>query len=526
MQSETVNNYKLHYGKRIALMIIMCAVLIICPNISCASYIPPATVFVQQKQPWETYKSCTLASAVMVLRSYVYRSITRYGGDCPADRYLSIDEDLLMEQTVPCVIWGPGLSRDFTFRDRYFSIRMIREYPPQGEDIAAFIEAQLKKYPEGIVLYGKIDDNNQHAVFLYDYDSENDVFYCGEPYYGTDHVELKDCIFFRQFGSQEGSLSHVDSIWHVDHSNVVVACPPQGFASYSDTKDLSNNKTVNQYKGKVAYLGSYDNMISRVDLGSSDILDDKMGIILYDDSFEYDEKFTGKYIAFMGEGTYYLDQYTDGTGNSFDNKASAAIVFTSSDPPFSNIQYNTVEEAHNLIVNPAYAAEIEPTATPTVAATTATSSSTGTARVFSYDWYVKILKFNMSEAFDFLGSDYEYTGAAADGWLMGFSYDKLDITLGSYDYTYSDYYNLDYSSVLSIPIDFIQCSEGAQIGAVQVGMTLSEIETVLGQPNKVIEGDLDSPYIYYYNLPQIEISIAANTSLDTPTYTAFVELID
>ena len=39
------------------------------------------------------------------------------------------------------------------------------------------------------------------------------------------------------------------------------------------------------------------------------------------------------------------------------------------------------------------------------------------------------------------------------------------------------------------------------------------------------EDDPDSPYIYNYNLPNIEVDFLAHTSLD-PTYAAFVDLID
>lgn len=151
-----------------------------------------------------------------------------------------------------------------------------------------------------------------------------------------------------------------------------------------------------------------------------------------------------------------------------------------------------------------------------------------TAKTYSYEWYAKILKLCMSEAFDFLGSGYEYTGAGGDGWLMGFSFNKMGITLGSHDYTYGDYYDLDYNDILSIPVDFIHCTGVAQIGDVQIGMTFQEIEDILGPPNKVFEGnedEPDSPYLYSYNLPNIEVDFAANTSLN-PTYAAFVELIN
>jgi len=111
---------------------------------------------------------------------------------------------------------------------------------------------------------------------------------------------------------------------------------------------------------------------------------------------------------------------------------------------------------------------------------------------------------------------------------MGFSFNKLGITLGSYDYTYGDYYDLDYNDILSIPVDFIHCTGAAQIGDVQIGMTFKEIEAILGPPNKVIDGDEDMsdyPYTYTYNLPNIEVTFAAFTLLD-PTHAAFVDLSD
>ena len=133
--------------------------------------------------------------------------------------------------------------------------------------------------------------------------------------------------------------------------------------------------------------------------------------------------------------------------------------------------------------------------------------------IYSYNWYAAILNMQLVDAFTFLGIDYENTGSGAEGSLPGYAYNDLGITLGSYSMTFDT-------------IDFIECWDNARVGDIEAGMTLHEIEAQLGAPNKALDGDFISPYVWYYYLPPLEISFSAYDSLDAPTYSVFVELMD
>ena len=193
-------------------------------------------------------------------------------------------------------------------------------------------------------------------------------------------------------------------------------------------------------------------------------------------------RFTGEYLAFQGEGTYFLDQYADGTGTSFDNAASSAIVFTSSEPPFQGIRFNAVTQAQNLVVHPVYAAEMKPTPTPAenpLAApytaaiedlTPATAHPNNLTFPEGGPFYASI----SDPVFDYVKYLFTLNAAQMMAEIPG---SKLQ--QGSVDCQLNNIY-IYYDNEDGTPLYIAYMNDGTVVGNVHVGMTISDIEQAWG----------------------------------------------
>lgn len=179
-------------------------------------YDPPDALLVKQADPNAIDGTCTLASAVMVLRSYIYRYVTESDGECLGNRYTFITEALLKSQSKPNEIWTrTGLSKDFTFSNNTVSIRIVKE-TLNSSNKKGILLGYLSQYPEGIAIQG-----SGHTVFLYAYDQAHDIFKCIDPYNGK-RKSLVECQVFKNFKNQNAAIHSIIGFWHVDHNKAIV----------------------------------------------------------------------------------------------------------------------------------------------------------------------------------------------------------------------------------------------------------------------------------------------------------------
>lgn len=151
-----------------------------------------------------TSTSCTLASATMLIRNFLYLN----GSD---------DWQNVTESSLRSTAWlaGEGLYGHFSYSNRGNSFYVEREslYSPS----IATLKAILDEHPEGIVLYC---GNAPHAVLLLDY--EGDTFYCADPagYCSGMRIKLEDSWLSAYYRGQAEILANVTNYWHITYASV------------------------------------------------------------------------------------------------------------------------------------------------------------------------------------------------------------------------------------------------------------------------------------------------------------------
>ena len=124
------------------------------------------SVFLKQQES----KTCTLCAAAMMMRRY---SMLR--GDSGWNS--------ITESSIKSAAWltGAGLYNSFSYSNNSVSTIKVANYSlPRNSSNASVIIEELKKCPEGIVLY---NGNAPHAILLTDY--TDGVFYCADPANGV-----------------------------------------------------------------------------------------------------------------------------------------------------------------------------------------------------------------------------------------------------------------------------------------------------------------------------------------------------
>lgn len=131
------------------------------------SQLNDSSVFLKQLES----RTCTLCASAMMMRRY---SMLR--GDS--------GWKTITESSIKSTAWlsGVGLYNSFSYSNSSVSTIKVANYSlPGGNSNASKIIEELKKCPEGIVLY---NGNAPHAILLTDY--TDGVFYCADPANGID----------------------------------------------------------------------------------------------------------------------------------------------------------------------------------------------------------------------------------------------------------------------------------------------------------------------------------------------------
>lgn len=163
--------------------------------VACAEYYgstPDEGVYVVQSQR----HTCTLVAATMMLRNYAYLQDSFY--------------EHVTESAVRSCGWNNrGLKWDFSIGCVNVQVSHdIREV----EDKKAYLIDCLRRHGEGIVIY---DANAPHAIWLFGYDEEMDLFYCadtttevaGRP------ITMEESILRGK--TQDDKIAAIDRIWYI-----------------------------------------------------------------------------------------------------------------------------------------------------------------------------------------------------------------------------------------------------------------------------------------------------------------------
>lgn len=146
--------------------------------------------------------TCTLIAATMMLRNYAERND------------YAMDE--MTESAVRSSAWSSrGLSWDFTVNS--INVQVGHEIKNSGDKKQYLIDA-LKRHPEGFVIY---DANAPHAIWLFGYDADEDVFYCADT---TTDVAGKSIPLEQSIipgNTQEDKIRTIDRIWYIAGAQAV-----------------------------------------------------------------------------------------------------------------------------------------------------------------------------------------------------------------------------------------------------------------------------------------------------------------
>jgi len=154
---------------------------------------PAAGVYVTQTRK----HTCTLIAATMMLRNYAYLRGSPY--------------EMVDEWAVGFYAWskGWGLAQHFVIGQievaQSADIRRCR-------DKKQYLIDQLAAHPEGIVIY---DTGAPHAIYLFGYDRERDIFYCADTVTsrGGRPIRLENSIIRGE--DQAAKIRTIDKIWYV-----------------------------------------------------------------------------------------------------------------------------------------------------------------------------------------------------------------------------------------------------------------------------------------------------------------------
>lgn len=185
--------------------------------------------------------TCTLCATTMMMRRY---SMLR--GD---SGWSSITES-----AIKSVAWinGTGLRYSFSYSNSSVNSISVGHYTlPGGSDNETLIQAELKKCPEGIVIY---NESVPHAVLLTDY--SNGTYYCADPSSGTENGRIP------LTSSYKVRITNVTAYWKV--TSPVVNGPTTGDTStHTHSYTGSNFEKAHPHKvykkcscGKIQYTGS------------------------------------------------------------------------------------------------------------------------------------------------------------------------------------------------------------------------------------------------------------------------------
>lgn len=248
-------------------------------------------VFLKQK----TSVTCTLASAAMMMR----RTAIVAG---------FADWAEITEQSIRETAWieGLGLRWDYT----YFNMTVGHGYYPEDSDHKLFMLDLLERYPQGVVVYNTGNQGQNHAVFLCDYNEEEDMFYVADPASsaGSGRIPLTESSIVGE--TQEQQLANLSAFWYVSTPEITLddgVYTSSGTISnpYDPTLDSScfdaSKKAIYKY-----YVVNYDSSkgvaVRNYPSGSSSVA-------------RYVTKGTILYVSYIGQNYFGADWYKLNTGN-------------------------------------------------------------------------------------------------------------------------------------------------------------------------------------------------------------------
>ncbi len=160
-------------------------------------------VFLKQETPI----TCTLASAVMMMRRTAI--IAGY------EKWEEISEINLRDTA-----WrdGIGLLWDYTF----YNMTVGHGYYPQEIDKKQFMLDLLERYPQGVVVYNIGAGGQNHAVFLCDYNSDEDMFYVADPATNapSGRIPLTESTIYGE--TQDEQIQNLSAYWFVSTPQITL----------------------------------------------------------------------------------------------------------------------------------------------------------------------------------------------------------------------------------------------------------------------------------------------------------------
>lgn len=165
-----------------------------------------SSVFLKQQES----RTCTLCASAMMMRRY---SMLR--GDS--------GWNTITESSIKSTAWlnGAGLYNSFSYSNSSVSTIKVANYSlPGGSSNKSAIIEELKKCPEGIVLY---NGNAPHAILLTDY--TDGVFYCADPANGIASGRIPISQAYKV------TINNATSYWKV--TSPVVDGPTEHIHDYS-----------------------------------------------------------------------------------------------------------------------------------------------------------------------------------------------------------------------------------------------------------------------------------------------------
>jgi len=179
------------YFRAIALLLMICLL----PGVACAEYVgstPDNGVYLVQSQA----HTCTLISATMMLRNYAYMKDNFY--------------EHVTESAVRSNGWNNlGLLWDFNVGS--VNVQVSHDIRTVADKKQYLID-RLTEHKEGIVIY---DANAPHAIYLFGYDEETDIFYCADTTTDIAGKAIPLVFSILPGESQEEKIATLDRIWYV-----------------------------------------------------------------------------------------------------------------------------------------------------------------------------------------------------------------------------------------------------------------------------------------------------------------------
>lgn len=141
--------------------------------------------------------TCTLIAATMMLRNYSCQRGSPY--------------EQVTDTAVGHYAWTKqyGLSQDFSIGQVAVTSNADIH---NCVDKKAYLISVLRFHPEGVVIY---DTGAPHAIWLFGYDAETDIFYCADTTNrnGGRAIPLEESIIRGE--TQQDKINTIDKIWYV-----------------------------------------------------------------------------------------------------------------------------------------------------------------------------------------------------------------------------------------------------------------------------------------------------------------------